>query len=51
MEHVQGQPHVQLSTSHTHLNILTCGVFTVSQSDCIWNPITTTLASLSQNTT
>ena len=46
MEHVQEWPHVQLSTSHTHINIPKCGVF----SDCIWNTITTTLTSLSQNT-
>ena len=26
MEHVQEQPHVQLSTSYTHINISTCGV-------------------------
>ena len=26
MEHVQEQPHVQLSTNHTHINIPTCGV-------------------------
>ena len=26
MEHVQEWPHVQLSTSHTHINISTCGV-------------------------
>ena len=27
MEHVQERPHVQLSISHTHTNIPTCGVF------------------------
>ena len=26
MEHVQERPYVQLSTSHTHINIPTCGV-------------------------
>ena len=26
MEHVQERSHVQLSTSHTHINIPTCGV-------------------------
>ena len=47
---VQERPHILLSTSHTHINIPTCGVLFIipSQSDCIWNPITTTL---SQNTT
>ena len=51
MEHVQEQPHIQLPISHTHINIPTCGVFIISsQSDCIWNPITTTLTSLPQNT-
>ena len=33
MEHVQEQPHVQLSTSDTHQNIATCGVFI---SKCIY---------------
>ena len=53
MEHAQERPHDQLSTSHTHINIPTCGVLFIipSQSDCIWNPITTTLTGLSQNTT
>ena len=32
MEQVQEQPHVRLSTSHhTHINIPTCGVFTISK--------------------
>ena len=32
MEYVQEQPHVQMSTSHTHINIPTCGVFIISKS-------------------
>ena len=32
MEHVKEQPNVQLSTSHTHINIPTCGVFIISKS-------------------
>ena len=34
MEHVQERPRVQLSTSHTHLNIPTYGVFNISKS--VW---------------
>ena len=34
MECVQEQPHVQLSTSHIHINIPTCGVFIVCKS--VW---------------
>ena len=31
MEHVQERPYVQLFTSHhTHINIPTCGVFTIT---------------------
>ena len=29
MEHVQEQPHVQLFTSDTHINIPTCSVFII----------------------
>ena len=35
MEHVQERPRVQLSTSHTHINIPTCGVFIII-SKCIY---------------
>ena len=34
MEHVQEQPHVQLSTSHTHINIPTCGVLRYTSECC-----------------
>ena len=52
---VQKRPHVQLSTSHTHINCkysYLSGVFIISKSvDCIWNHIITTLTCLFQNTT
>ena len=34
MEHVQEQPHVQLSTSYTHINIPTCGVLRWTSQCC-----------------
>ena len=55
-EHVQERPHILATIHKPHPHkypyMMWCTIHYIpSQSDCIWNPITTTLTDLSQNTT